>query len=185
MRKFHHSSLTWHRYAVATEPDESLVSWFLNNGADPNARCEMDITPLSIAVECAPLSIIEQLFAHHPSGTSLHGQLLHWAARRTADDAEDVLQLVLNHCQPDLNKTLYEDDAFSYEVRKVVGLGTALHEAARYGRPSVVQMLLQKGIDVSIRDSCGNTALEVAERCENDAAVAMLRLADKGMLAKM
>ncbi|KAK3616232.1 hypothetical protein LTR56_026093 [Elasticomyces elasticus] len=172
-------------YAVATAPDESLVSWFLSNGADPNARCEMDVTPLSTAVGCAPLPIIKQLFAHCPLSTPLRGQLLHWAARRTSDDADDVAQFVLERCRPNLNKILYGDDAFSYEVRKVVGLGTALHEAARMGRPSVVQMLLRKGTDISIRDSRGNTALEVAELYENHAAVSLLRFAEKSASAKM
>lgn len=145
----------------------------------------MDITPLSTAVGCAPLPIIKQLFAHCSPSTSFGGQLLHWAARRASDDAENVVQFLLQHCQPDLNKILYEDDAFSYEVRKVVGLGTALHEAARTGRPSVVQMLIQKGTDVSIRDSRGNTALEVAELHENLDATALLRNAEKDSLAKI
>lgn len=95
------------------------------------------------------------------------------------------MRLVLERCRPDLNKILYKDDAFSYEVRKVVGLGTALHEAARAGRPSVVQILTQRGTDVTIRNSCGNTALEVAEIHENHAAVALLRCAEKSKSANM
>lgn len=95
------------------------------------------------------------------------------------------MRLVLDRCRPDLNQILYKDDAFSYEVRKVVGLGTALHEAARSGRPSVVQMLIERGTDVTIRDSRGNTALEVAEIHENHAAVALLRCAEKSTSAKM
>lgn len=174
-----------HRYAVAMAPDEPLISWFLSNGADPNARCEMDMTRLSTAVGYAPLPIIKQLFAHCPPGPSFHGQLLHWAARRESDDAEDVLQLVLERCRPDLNKVLYEDDPFSYAVRKVVGLGTALHEAATIGRPGTVQMLLRNGADASILDSRGNTALEVAELHEQRAAVALLRNAEKGSSAKI
>nr|POF13268.1 ankyrin repeat and sam domain-containing protein 1a [Quercus suber] len=172
-------------YAMETDPDEPLVSWFLSNGADPNAKCEMDITPLSTAVECAPMPIVKQLFAHCPSSTLFRGQLLHWAARRTSDDANDVVQLVLERCRPDLNKTWYEDDVFSYEVRKIVGIGTALHEAARVGQASVVRTLLQEGTDVSIRNSRGNTALEVAELYENHAAAALIRYAEKSTSAKM
>ena len=145
----------------------------------------MDITPLSTATGCAPLPVIKQLFAHCPPSTSFGGQLLHWAARRASDDAEDVVQFLLQRCQPDVNKIMYEDDAFLYEVRKVVGLGTALHEAARTGRPSVVQTLIQKGTDVSIRDSRENTTLEVAEIHENFAAAALLRNAESELSAKM
>lgn len=173
-----------HRYAIATQPNESVISWFLSNGADPNARCEMDITPLSTAVGCAPLPIIKQLFAHCPPSTSFDGQLLHWAARRASDDAEDVVQFLFQHCQPDPNKVWYEDDAFSYEIRKVVGLGTALHEAAKMGLPGIVQTLIQNGTAVSIRDSRGNTALEVAEVHENLAAAALLGNAEKHLPSK-
>ncbi|KAM3414640.1 Caskin-2 [Cercospora zeina] len=172
-------------YAVITNPDESLTGWFLRNGADPNARCQLDITPLSTALERAPFPIIKQLFAHCPPNTCFRGQLLHWAARRISDDAEDVVRLVLERCRPDLNKILYKDDAFSYEVRKVVGLGTALHEAARSGHPSVVRLLIQRGTDVTIRDCRGNTALEVAELHENHAAVALLRCAENSTSSKM
>ncbi|EME77673.1 uncharacterized protein MYCFIDRAFT_179175 [Pseudocercospora fijiensis CIRAD86] len=85
-----------------------------------------------------------------PASIYFRGQLLHCAVRRTFDDAED----------PDINKVLYEDDLFSYKVRKVVSLGTALHEAASTGRPSVIQMLIRRGADVSIRDPRESTALE-------------------------
>lgn len=59
---------------------------------------------------------------------------------------------------------MYEDHAFSYEVRKIVGLGTPLHGAARLGRLSAIRILIANGADLGFRDSCGNTALEVAER---------------------
>lgn len=173
------------RYAVASAPEEALTSWLLDNGADPNARCDIDITPLSTAVECAPLSIVQQPFAHFPRSTAFRGQLLHCAARRASDDADTVLQLVLDRCQLAMKKILYADDAFSYEVRKVVGLGTALHEAARAGQPSVAQILLQNGADVSILDSHGHTALEAAQPHDNHAMVALLRAAGNGLSAKM
>lgn len=127
----------------------------------------------------------QKLFAHCLSNICFQGQLLHWAARRASDDAEDVVRFVLERCRPDLNQILYKDDAFSYEVRKAVGLGIALHEAARTGHPSVVQMLVQRGADFTIRDSRGDTALEVAEIHENHAAVAILRCTEKSASAKM
>lgn len=66
-----------------------------------------------------------------------------------------------------------------------MGLGTALHEATKAGKPGVVQMLIQKGSDVVIRDSRGNTALEVAEMHENSGIAQLLRNAEKASLAKI
>lgn len=125
----------------------------------------MDITPLSTAVAEARYSVVEQLFTRCPATTIFRGQLLHYAAgRRIPEDCDVVLQLVLQRCQKNINALMYQDHGFSYEVRKVVGLGTALHEAARVGRLSTVRILIANGADTSIRDSCGSTALEVAER---------------------
>lgn len=145
---------------------ESLIAWFLSNGADPNATCQMDMTPLSDAVALAPYSIVERMLKHCPPTTVLRGQLLHFAASRsTPEDCDAVLQLVLHRCPPtDINARMYEDHAFSYEVRKIVGLGTPLHGAARLGRLSAIRILIANGADLGFRDSCGNTALEVAER---------------------
>lgn len=172
-------------YALIEAPEEPLISSFLVSGADPNVRCEMDVTPLSMGVAYAPLAIVRQLFAHCPPGTSFRGQLLNWAARRTSSDAEEVVQLVLDRCRPDLNKTQYEDDRFSYYLHRVLGLGTALHDAARSGQTGIVRMLLQKGTDASIRDSMGQTALDVAESNGNEAAAALLRAPEKLTGAKM
>ncbi|CZT15072.1 uncharacterized protein RCC_00976 [Ramularia collo-cygni] len=172
-------------YAVAEVPDEPLIQWFLDNGADPNTTSQMDLTPLSTAVSFAPLAIVKQLFAHCPPDTFFQGQLLHWAAGRIADDAEDVVRLVLERCPPDINKIKYENDEFSFVMRRCAGLGTALHDAATSGHPSVVQMLLQMGADVSIRDSCGKTALEVAKAHGHHAAAELLQCAEKSPAAKM
>lgn len=174
-----------HRHALATGCDESLVSWFLSHGADPNARCQMDITPLSTAAGCAPFPIVQQLLAHCPPGTLFQGQLLHWAARRQSDDANQVVSLILERCQPDVNGVFYNDDPFSYELQKVTGLGTALHEVAKMGQPRVADLLLQTGTDISIRDSCGNTALETAKQYENHAITELLRRAEKKLAANM
>ncbi|KAK0355369.1 hypothetical protein LTR02_006150 [Friedmanniomyces endolithicus] len=52
-----------------------LCRWFLSHGADPNAGCGLDITPLSAAVRYGPLEVIELLFNH--GGTIECVQLLH------------------------------------------------------------------------------------------------------------
>ena len=168
------------RLALEDGADESLIAWFLANGADPNARYEMDMTPLSIAVQFAPLPIIETLFAH--SKPPFHGQLLHHAARRTSSsDCKAVIELVLQRCgRSQINDIMYQNHAFSFEIRKCVGFGTALYEAARYGTPQAVRVLLDHGADASVRGTCGRTALEVAEKAGNRVVVDLLSVGLRG-----
>ncbi|CZT19206.1 uncharacterized protein RCC_05052 [Ramularia collo-cygni] len=156
-------------FAIFANVSEALIAWFLSNGADPNATCQMDITPLSTAVAEGRYSVVEQLLTHCPPTTSFRGQLLHLAAgRNIPEDYDAIFRLVLQKChQNDINAIMYQDHVFSYEVRRVVGLGTALHEAAKVGQLSAVRTLIASGADPSIRDSRGNTALEVAEREHN------------------
>lgn len=164
------------RFAVYTNVSASLVAWLLDNGADPNATCQMDITPLSTAVAGARYPVVEQLFKHCPSTTVFRGQLLHFAAgRHEPEDYDLILRLVLRRCPNEINALMYQDHCFSYEVRKVVGLGTPLHEAARMGRLSGVQILIANGAHTWIRNSDGKTALEVAEREQNAAVANELR----------
>ncbi|EME39172.1 hypothetical protein DOTSEDRAFT_75051 [Dothistroma septosporum NZE10] len=163
-------------FAIHTKASESTIAWFLSNGADPNATCQMDVTPLSVAVAVARYSVVEQLFAHCPTTTVFRGQLLHHAAGRDVpEDCDMILRLVLRRCRPDINAIMYQDHYFSYEVHKIVGLGTALYEAARTGRLSTIKTLIAHGADISIRDSLGYTALDVAEREHNLPVIEELR----------
>ncbi|KAK5171194.1 uncharacterized protein LTR77_004338 [Saxophila tyrrhenica] len=49
---------------VVDEEDPSLTSWLLDRGASPSTQCALDLTPLPIAVQFSPLSIIQSLFDH-------------------------------------------------------------------------------------------------------------------------
>jgi hypothetical protein len=168
--------IEYRSFAISKRVSESLIPWFLSNGADPNATCQMDITPLSTAVVEAPYSVVEPLFLHCPTTTIFRGQLLHLAAaRHLPEDYDAILRLVLERCLEGINARMYQDHCFSYEVRKVAGLGTPLHEAARVGRLSGVRILIAHGADASIRNSDGLTALEVAERNHNTAVADELR----------
>ncbi|GES59634.1 ankyrin repeat protein [Aspergillus terreus] len=76
-------------YAV---DDEEMTLWLLDHGADPNKQCSIDLTPLSYAVEQAPLSTVKLLLDR---GGDVHkGQLLHHAVERQTDTIE-VLGMLL------------------------------------------------------------------------------------------
>lgn len=92
-----------------------------------------------------------------------------WPAPASRSPA--VMQLVFQRFQPKVNDIMYHDHAFSFEVRKVVGLGTALHEAARCGRPKTIVWLVYHGADIAALDTCGRTPLEVAKTYGNFLAI--------------
>nr|POE63630.1 isoform 2 of ankyrin-2 [Quercus suber] len=153
--------------------DEQVVSWFITNGANPDAACGIDTTPLSKAVQFAPFRIIKMLFASVPSPQN--GQLLHYAAFRTLDDCGEVCRFILEHCDFGINDIMYQNHAMSYESYKVTGLGTPLHEVARCGRPETALVLLEYGADLTIPNSHGHTVLQVAETAGNEAVAQCLR----------
>ena len=140
--------------------DTRLTLWFLSHGADPNATCGLDITPLSIAVRDAPFEIIRTLFDH--GGSIEHGQLLHFAAIRGLPDRIDVLSYLLDKGAP-INSVMYEHSVDSYEQEKLSGLGTPLHSAAATGCLEMVDMLLSSGANPLTENSRGKLAIEEAE----------------------
>ena len=140
--------------------DEDLTKWFLKNGANPDAECGLDYTPLSVAVTRAPLSIIELLF--QTGGTTQHGQLLHYAANRREPQYAEVFTLLLSKGATGMNDRLYEHRPENYEMHKSIGLGTPLHIAATAGLYDTVKHLLDHGADCSVVNSRGHLAKDCA-----------------------
>lgn len=95
-----------------TFDDEEMTKWFLARGADPNAECVLDLTPLSIAVLNRPFHIIELVFHH--GGSIEHGQLLHYAARRDASDRLRVLEYICDKGPP-IDHVMYQTRLACYE----------------------------------------------------------------------
>lgn len=139
--------------------DEKLTRWLLCHGADPNAECVLDLTPLSVAVSEAPFAIIELLFNH--GGSIKHGQLLHYAVRRNTSNCLEVLKFILNK-GPLINNVMYQNRLDCYELQKSFGIGTPLHEAAEKGKLDMIKILLAKGADPLIEDVRGELAIERA-----------------------
>jgi len=139
--------------------DQEIVIWLLDHGADPNQRCEIDLTPLSYAIKYAPISNIKLLLGR---GGYIHqGQLLFHALERKSEIIE-VLQLLLTE-GASLNTTMYQNHYPSWRLYFFMGLGTVLHKAAELGNVEVVRFLVREGIDQSIKDANGRTALECAK----------------------
>lgn len=48
------------------------VHWLVQRGADPNAPCDIDYTPLSVAVKKAPLPVVQLLLRDSQHGHDGH-----------------------------------------------------------------------------------------------------------------
>ncbi|RLM00455.1 hypothetical protein CFD26_106099 [Aspergillus turcosus] len=151
--------------------DWDITNWFLDHGANPNAACRLDLTPMSFAVQRAPLQTIRLLFDR--GGDIARGQLVHHAIERD-NNVIEVLQLLLQK-DVSLNARMYENHPPSWNLQWFKGLGTALHRAAELGKVDVVCYLIQEGADPSIRDSKGRTAVDCARRYNHSEIVKILQ----------
>ncbi|KGO74683.1 hypothetical protein PITC_082920 [Penicillium italicum] len=142
-------------FAVA---DEEMTAWLLDHGADPNRQCVIDLTPLSLAVESAPISVIHLILSR--GGNVQKGQLLHHAIERRSD-AFEVLKLLIEKGAP-INATVHEDYP-SWALFQFMGLGTPLHRASQLGKVDLVRYLLSKGANQDIKDIKGRIPLECAQ----------------------
>ncbi|KAL9101751.1 MAG: hypothetical protein Q9163_003027 [Psora crenata] len=148
-----------------TLKDEKLMQWFLDHGANPIAGCEMDVTPLSKALQFAPFHVI-LLFFHIGGPTSFqHGQLLHHAVLRNLPDRLRVVDFVLmNGALPTLNNLKYHDQPrLANEENWVIGAKTPVHYAAMTGKLDVVKYLIMRGANPTIPDGKGRRAIDEAQ----------------------
>lgn len=90
-----------------TFDDIRLTRFFLENGADPNARCYFDTTPFAWAVNSAPLEVIELLVEYGASMT--RGYPMNSAVRRMKDDRSEVVRFLLEKGAP-VNDILFARD---------------------------------------------------------------------------
>ncbi|KAJ5191278.1 uncharacterized protein N7498_010263, partial [Penicillium cinerascens] len=141
-----------------TVTDEEMTAWLLDHKADPNRQCVIDLTPLSLAVESAPISVIRLILSR--GGDVRKGQLLHHAIERQSD-AIDVLNLLIEKGAP-INATVYEDYP-SWALFPFMGLGTPLHRALERRRGDVARYLISKGANQNTKDAQGRVPLECAQ----------------------
>ena len=157
--------------------DEDLCKWLLEHGADPNARCYLDITPLSVAVQIASFSIVKLLFDY--GGSVKYGQLLHYAVRRNTEDYLEVLNFVLDKSPP-VNQVMFQNHPPSYDMQKDFGIGTPLHEAVALGKIDAINTLLARGADPNVKSYDGQSSFEMAKQYGKEDILELLRVANFG-----
>ncbi|XP_064635654.1 ankyrin repeat and sterile alpha motif domain-containing protein 1B-like isoform X3 [Lineus longissimus] len=124
------------------------VQVLLTNHADPTIRNNRDETALDLASQYGRIQTVNLLLKHCISllscATIKHSPL-HLASR---NGHRNVVTALL--------------DA-GFDINTCTENGSALHEAALYGKPEVVKLLLTRDIDTSLQDTQGKTALELIE----------------------
>ncbi|KAK0270009.1 hypothetical protein LTR35_014475 [Friedmanniomyces endolithicus] len=145
-----------------------LVSWFLANGADPNAEFEYD-TALSRAALAGSPETVEILLSH--GGDVKRGQVLHWAVSRH-ENTWEVLKLFLKRgASP--NQIEFDGVLPIWTYLQV--LGTPLHKAVTLRKRDVVALLLEYGADPEKQDTSGKTARMMAEELGLDSIVSLMQ----------
>jgi ankyrin repeat protein len=152
--------------------DEHFTRWLLGKGAPADARGELDVTAVSVAIMRASMSTI-RLLLHRSSGIQ-QGQLLHFALQRKGDDSLEIVELLLNLGCP-IDSIWFRDDSRSWIEWGIGEAGTALFTAAEQGRDDMVAYLLSRGADATLMSNKGRTALDVAESKQRSGVVRLLR----------
>ncbi|KAE8832169.1 hypothetical protein P3342_013139 [Pyrenophora teres f. teres] len=149
--------------------DIDFTQWFLDRGADPDAQCFLDITPLSFAVRSAEIPVINLLLDR---GSIHKGQLVHHAVERS-ENVIEVLQILIAR-GASINQVQYSEHLQSWGHEHFKGLGTPLHRAVELGRGDVVEFLLKMGADRDVKDTKGRTPLDVAREVGDEELVRLL-----------
>ncbi|XP_032995195.1 caskin-2 isoform X2 [Lacerta agilis] len=118
-------------------------------------------TPLDLACEFGRLKVAQLLLNSHMCVALLEGQ-----SKDTSDpNYTTPLHLAAKNGHKEIIRQLLKA---GIEINKQTKTGTALHEAALYGKTEVVRLLLQVrlkgGIDVNIRNTYNQTALDIVNQ---------------------
>ncbi|RMZ17521.1 hypothetical protein D0860_00359 [Hortaea werneckii] len=163
----------WHPPPLALAVhDRDMVQWFFQNGAEPDARCDLDLTPLSVAVEVGQFEGVKLMMGE--SRRIRSGQLLHHAVRREAPNCDQVVEYIIEH-GADVDEVMYQHDIQSYLQQEAFGLGTPLHEAAKLGKLDVIELLGRFSANPLIEDSLGMTPIQAAEAMNHSDACGLLQ----------
>lgn len=137
-----------------------VVSLLLKHGANPSFRNVRDETALDLAAQYGRLETVELLLQTHPELIHLYeyqaSQALKACQRRKTSPIHAASR---NGHRAVVDALL----AAGFPVNMLTLTGTALHEAALCGKVDVVRRLLDAGIDVSLKDSRGFSALRIVQ----------------------
>lgn len=121
-----------------------IAKYLLESGADVNSKMANDITPMFIAIETQNVDIAKLLIS---KGAQYSGRDISTAIFK---DDLDIIKLLVT--TPELANLNGRNNM------------TLLHVAAMTGRPAIVQYLIDQGAKVDVKNSKGDTPLDLATR---------------------
>ena len=172
IRRLCRSSLTSCRHIIC---DEKLVRWFLAHGADPNPYgAKAGSTILDVAAANSTPTIFDLLISH---GARLgDSDALHSAAgEREKRPGRVEMMAHLLGLGFDINVTGRRD----YPPSRRIGRGTPLHAAVHTQQTDRISFLVQRGANLEIRNTLGQTPLEYAVAKGFTTSETMLRSAEE------
>ncbi len=131
-------------HLAASSGEVDIVRILLNGGVNPNLVSFSGSTPLSLACVSGDDEVVELLLAAGADPNLFGG------------NASSALYLVAPY--PDLVERLLEVGADPSYVHPLNGL-SVLHAAARAGNDESIALLVERGVDVDIKDNAGRTPL--------------------------
>lgn len=148
---------------MSNTDSESLLQWFLDNGAPPNGLPFDPGQPLRWAVITASSPAIPSLLISRGAIVK-HTSALHAAASRRGDDASIAMMECLLKAGIDINELEYEgrEDKLPREACHK-DWGTALHTAAKEGSVTRARILVENGVDLGKKSRWGYTARDRAQ----------------------
>ena len=122
------------------------------------------------ACAIAPLSTVKMMYEYGADNYDL----LQSVAASDAEGRVEVMEYFLDK-GADIDAVMWKHHRYSYEMMGALGLGTALHAAARGGFADRVGFLIERGARTDVLDSMGMTVLQVAEAYKRGDVVAVLK----------
>ncbi|OAL36619.1 hypothetical protein AYO20_04235 [Fonsecaea nubica] len=128
--------------AVRSDSNEEVVRWFLDHGADPNAYAgKYKLTPLSRAIQFAPVNIIQLL--PDRGGSAEKGGVISFICKRPEDSNTLYLLRLLHEMGASISNALFDTDPNLSDVTKFEG--TPMRISCTTGNTTAVRYLVEHG----------------------------------------
>ena len=147
-----------------------LLHWFLENGAYPNAECEIGISPFMVAASVASLDVVKLFYEY---GARPENPLTS-AAKRLVKGQVEVVRFLLD-VGAEIDAIEFQHNA--YGSMSGFNMGAALNIAC--GRQTeeheeIVELLLKRGARTDVLDFMWRRAVDVARQFGTEKMVEML-----------
>lgn len=152
-----------HIYSTAAKLDNHpLIRWFLSHGADPSVPAHHNgATTLTLAAASSTVETMKLLIDADAGGDVRKGSPLVVAAA-SSNSGRLSMARYLVAIGASLNALQHEDDESRFKTFSSTGLGTALHATVRWDRREMCALLLELGVDKTVKDTLGRTPLDLA-----------------------